>query len=67
MSYYVNFWGGLGSNEFHIKWRFGTHGTRKNQNPGGRSGATSWTALPIQLILPYFLVNEPNKAVLFSW
>ena len=22
MSYYVNFLGGLGSNEFHIKWRF---------------------------------------------
>ena len=33
--------GGLGSNEFHIKWRFGTHGSWKNQNPGGRFGATS--------------------------
>ena len=41
MSYYVNFLGGLGSNEFHIKWRFGTHGSWKNQNPGGRFGATS--------------------------
>ena len=28
MSFYVNcFWGGLGSNEFHIKSRFGTHGS----------------------------------------
>ena len=26
MSYYVNFLGGLGSNEFQLKWRFGTHG-----------------------------------------
>ena len=33
--------GGLGSNEFHIKGRFGTHGSWKNQNPGGRFGATS--------------------------
>ena len=41
MSYYVNFFGGLGSNEFHIKLRFGTHGSWKNQNPGGRFGATA--------------------------
>ena len=27
MSYYVNFLGGLGSNEFHIKGRFGIHGS----------------------------------------
>ena len=40
MSYYVNFLEGLGSNEFHIKWRFGTHGSWKNQNPRGRFGAT---------------------------
>ena len=32
----------------------------KNQNPGGRFGATSYTALPIQPILPDFLVNWPN-------
>ena len=38
MSYNVNF---FGSNEFHIKWRFGTHGSWKNQNPGGCFGATS--------------------------
>ena len=41
MSYYVNFLEGLGSNAFHIKRRFGTHGSRKNQDPGGRLGATS--------------------------
>ena len=41
MSCYVNFFGGLGSNEFHIKWRFGTHGSWKNQNHGGHFGATS--------------------------
>ena len=57
MSYYVNFLEGLGSNEFHIKCRFGTHGSWKNQNNGGRLGATSWTALPIQPILPDFLAN----------
>ena len=42
MSYYVNFLGDLGSNEFHIKWRFGTHGSWKNQNPGGLFGAKVW-------------------------
>ena len=41
LSYYVNFLGGLGSNEFHIEWRFGTNGSWKNQNPDGRFGATS--------------------------
>ena len=29
----------------------------KNQNPGGRLGATSKTALPIQPIWPIFVVN----------
>jgi hypothetical protein len=38
MAYYVDFLGGLGSNEVHIKWRFGTQGSWKNQNPGGRFG-----------------------------
>ena len=32
----------------------------KNQNPGGRFGATIQTAPPIQPILPAFLVNGPN-------
>ena len=32
----------------------------KNQNPGARFGATSYTALPIQPILPNFLVDGPN-------
>ena len=41
ISYYVNFLRGLGNNEFHIEWRFGTHGSCKNQNPGGHFGATS--------------------------
>ena len=41
MSYYVNFRGGLGSNEFHIKWIFSTHSSWKNQNPGGLFEATS--------------------------
>ena len=56
----LTFFLGLGSNEFHIKWRFGTHGTWKNKNPGGRFGASSSTALPIHPILPDFLVNGPN-------
>ena len=29
MNYYVNFLGGIGSNGFHIKWIFGTHGSWK--------------------------------------
>ena len=29
------------SNKFQLKWRFGTHGNWKNQNPGGRFGANS--------------------------
>ena len=29
------------SNGFQLKWRFGTNGNWKNQNPGGRFGATS--------------------------
>ena len=29
------------SNGFQLKWRFGTHGNWKNQNPGGRFGAIS--------------------------
>ena len=41
MSYYFNFLEGLGSNKFNIKWRFGTHDSWKNQNPGSRLGATS--------------------------
>ena len=34
-----------------------THGNWKNQNPGCRFGATSWTALPIQ---PIHRENGPN-------
>ena len=51
---------GIVNNKFHIKWRFGTLGSWKNQNPGGHFGATSLTALPIQPILPDFLVYGPN-------
>ena len=29
------------SNGFQLKWRFGTYGHWKSQNPGGRFGATS--------------------------
>ena len=32
--------GGIGSNGFHIKGIIGTHDNWKNQNPGGRFGAT---------------------------
>ena len=41
ISYYVNFLGCLGSSGFQLKRRFGTMATEKNQNPGGRFGATS--------------------------
>ena len=66
MSYYVNFLGGLASNEFHIKWRFVTQGSWKNQNPGVRFGATSWTALSIQPILLDSLVIGPNWQCCFA-
>ena len=35
------FLGGIGSNEFHIKRMLGPQGNLKNQNPGGRFGASS--------------------------
>jgi hypothetical protein len=35
MSYYVNFLGGLGSNRFHTKRRFGTHGSSKKSKSWG--------------------------------
>ena len=40
-NYYVEFLEGLGINESYIKWRFGTHGSWKNQNPEGLFRATS--------------------------
>ena len=32
---------GIGGNGFHIKWIFNTQDNWKNENPGGRFGATS--------------------------
>jgi len=52
--------GGTGLIENKLKWIIGTHGHWKNQNPGGRPGATSQTALPIQPIWPIFLVDRLN-------
>ena len=52
INYYVNFFfggGGLGSKEFQLKWRFGTHGYWKNLNPGGFFGATLRSLLNKQL------------------
>ena len=40
-----------------LKWIIGTHGNWKNQNPGGRFGATSRSAVPIQ---PIYHKNGPN-------
>ena len=40
INYYVNFLGRLGSNEFQLKRRFGTHDNWKNKNPGDRFGDT---------------------------
>ena len=50
-------WGTLGLDGIKLKWMIRNHGNWKNQNPGGRFGATSWTALPIQPICPVFEVN----------
>ena len=52
--------GGTGLNGNKLKCIIGIHGHWKNQNPGGRFGATSQTALPIQLIWPIFLVDRLN-------
>ena len=49
--------GGTGLNGNKLICIIGTHGHQKNQNPGGRFGATSLTALPIQ---PIHLENGPN-------
>ena len=49
--------GDIGSNGFYIKWIISTHVNWKNQNLGGRFGATSWTALPIWPIWHNFEVN----------
>ena len=52
--------GGTGLNGNKLKCIIGIHGHWKNQNPGGRFGATSQTALPIQPIWPIFLVDRLN-------
>ena len=44
-------------NRNKLKWIIGTHGNWKNQNPGGRFGATSQTARPIW---PIHHKNGPN-------
>ena len=49
--------GGIWLNGNQLKWIIGTHSNWKNQNPAGRFGATSWTALPIWPIWPIFAVN----------
>ena len=43
-------------NAFHLKWIIGTHRNWKNQNNGGRFGATILTALLIQ---PIYHENGP--------
>ena len=40
-------WGAYGLKGNKLKWIIGTHDNWKNQNPGGRFGATSYTTLPI--------------------
>ena len=52
--------GGTDLNGNKLKCIIGIHGHWKNQNPGGRFGATSQTALPIQPIWPIFLVDRLN-------
>ena len=52
--------GGTGLDGNKLKCIIGIHGHWKNQNPGGRFGATSQTALPIQPIWPIFLVDRLN-------
>ena len=48
----------MGAPVFHLIWVIDTYGNWKNQNPGGRFGAASLTALPIQPIWPIFAVNR---------
>ena len=57
MSFYVNFLGGLGTNEFHIKWSFAPMAVEKIKIQGAIFEQPS---LPIQPILPDFLINGPD-------
>ena len=68
ISYHVNFLGGLGSNEFHTKWRFGIHGSWKNSKSWRpfwsyqlncqfgpftkKSGKMGWIGSAVQLVAP---------------
>ena len=66
ISYYVNFLRGLGNNEFHIEWRFGTHGSWKNQNPGGRFEPLQLNISANSAHFPQFLFGKWDKlSVLF--
>ena len=51
-------------NVFHLKWIIDTHSKWKNQNPGGRFGATS-SANPAHL--PQKWAKWAKLIVLFSW
>ena len=63
MNYYVNFLGHLVSNIFQIKWRFGTHGNWKNQNPISYqlNSTANWAHFA------RFCDKLAGLAVLFSW
>ena len=54
-------YGGTSSNGFHMILISGIHGNSKHQNPGSHFGATSYTALPIQLISLKIGPNWPNQ------
>ena len=65
MSYYVNFLEGLGSNEFLMKWRLGTHGSWKKS----KSWEPFWGYQLNSVVnsLAWFLGKLAKLAVLLSW
>ena len=66
MSYYVNFLGGLGSNGFHIKWRFGTHGSWKKSKSRGLFWSYWLNSTDNSAHSAWFLGKWAKLAVLFS-
>ena len=61
------FLGGLSSNEFHIKWRFGTHGNWKNQNPGGPFWSYQLNNTANLAHFAQFSGKWAKLVVLFTW
>ena len=65
MSYYVNFLEGLDSNEFHIKWRFGT--ILKKWKSWGPFRSYQLNSTANSAHFAWFLGKWAKLAVVFCW